>query len=438
MLGKKQKSLLSFCEKAQKPKAGKPANETNTSHPDWAPSLHLGYTTKTVTTTTTTETCRYERQEQRQRRRTESMESMDETPLLTPVETPEGASASAPAGLEDEADQGPVTECDFCSKRREEINRLLDENRALKLELGQRRMDEHSLKDDDVRVKYYTGLADAEVFMALLATLLPFITRSSRVLSPFQMLMLTLMRLRLNLPLQHLAYIFSVDRTTISRIFNHMIGVMDSTITKLIYWPTRDALHTTMPHQFVEAFGNRVAVILDCFEIFIEKPSNLNAQCQAFSHYKHNATMKYLIGITPNGHISFISKGWGGRVSDKHVTENCGILQKLLPRDVVLADRGFDIEESVGLMCAEVKIPAFTRGHCQLEARDVENTRKIAHLRIHVERVIGTVRNKYTILSAKVPINMVLPCEGEEKTFLDKIVSVCCTLTIRSRSVVQS
>ncbi|XP_063070700.1 uncharacterized protein LOC134461770 [Engraulis encrasicolus] len=389
------------------------------------------YTNKTVT-----ETSCHERQEERKRRRTESIASMDEKALVIdlPVETPGGA--SAPAGLEDEADQGLVTECDFCQRRRDEINWLREENMALKLELGQTKMDERSLKDDDVRVKYYTGLPDAEVFMALLATLLPFMTQSSRMLSPFQMLMLTLMRLRLNLPIQHLAYIFSVDRTTISRIFNHMIGVLDSTITKLIHWPTRDALHTTMPHQFVVAFGDRVAVILDCFEIFIEKPSNITAQ--AFSLHKHYTTMKYLIGITPNGNISFISKGWEGRVSDKHVTENCGILEKLLPRDVVLAVLGFDIEESVGLMCAEVKIPAFTRGHFQLEARDVENTRKIAHLRTHVERVIGTVRNKYTFLSAKVPISIVLPREGEEKTFLDKIVSVCCTLTTMSRSVVQS
>lgn len=103
----------------------------------------------------------------------------------------------------------------------------------------------------------------------------------------------------------------------------------------------------------------------------------------------------------------------------------------------MLADRGFDISESVGLMCAEVKIPAFTRGHCQLEARDVESTRKIAHLRIHVERVIGTVRNKYTLLSSKVPISIVLPCDGEDTTFLDKIVAVCCSLTNMSQSVVQ-
>ena len=146
--------------------------------------------------------------------------------------------------------------------------------------------------------------------------------------------------------------------------------------------------------------------------------------------------MKFLIGITPQGSISFISKELGGRVSDKHVTDNCGILDKLLPGDLVLADRGFDIQDSVGLMCAEVKIPAFTKGRSQLDARDVESTRKIAHLRIHVERVIGTVRNKYTILSAKVPIHMVLPCKDEDMTFLDKIVSVCCALTNMSPSVV--
>ena len=91
----------------------------------------------------------------------------------------------------------------------------------------------------------------------------------------------------------------------------------------------------------------------------------------------------------------------------------------------MLADRGFDIQDSVGLMCAEVKIPAFTKGRCQLDARDVEMTRKIAHLPIHVERVIGTIRNKYAILSDNVPVHMVSPCKDEDMTFLDKIVSVC-------------
>ena len=51
--------------------------------------------------------------------------------------------------------------------------------------------------------------------------------------------------------------------------------------------------------------------------------------------------------------MSFISKAWGGRASDKFITEHCGFLDHILPGDVILADRGFDIQDIVGSMCAE-------------------------------------------------------------------------------------
>ena len=52
----------------------------------------------------------------------------------------------------------------------------------------------------------------------------------------------------------------------------------------------------------------------------------------------------------------------GGRVSDKLITEHCGILDKLIPGDVVLADRGFDISDSVGVKQARLHIPASLYG----------------------------------------------------------------------------
>ena len=53
-----------------------------------------------------------------------------------------------------------------------------------------------------------------------------------------------------------------------------------------------------------------------------------------------------------------------------YLTEHCGLQENLLPDDVLLADRGFNIHTSVGLMCAEMKLPASTRGKKQLIKQD--------------------------------------------------------------------
>ena len=60
---------------------------------------------------------------------------------------------------------------------------------------------------------------------------------------------------------------------------------------------------------------------------------------------QHHITIKLLLGIAPQGVISFNSESWGEHISDKYLTEHCGILKKLLPRDVVLGDSGFDIDQ---------------------------------------------------------------------------------------------
>ena len=148
---------------------------------------------------------------------------------------------------------------------------------------------------------------------------------------------------------------------------------------------------------------------------------------------KHN-TVKYLIGITPQGSVTFISKGWGGRVSDVHLTEHCGILDNLLPGDVVLVDR-FTTEQSVGMFCAEVKHPPFTCGKKQLSKLEVDTTRQLAQVRIHVERVIRTVCQKYTLLQGTLPISMIM-CNGKDYSTIDKILLLCCASHNHCDSVV--
>ena len=129
----------------------------------------------------------------------------------------------------------------------------------------------------------------------------------------------------------------------LSRIVLKWLKIADTRLARLIHWPDRDAFQKTMPECFQVSFGRKVAVIIDCFEIFIERPSNLLARAATWSNYKHHNTAKVLLGITPQGVVSFVSNCWGGQVSDKHLTENSGLLHKLLSGDVVLADRGLTL-----------------------------------------------------------------------------------------------
>lgn len=137
---------------------------------------------------------------------------------------------------------------------------------------------------------------------------------------------------------------------------------MAESLKPLIHWPDRDELIASVPDCFKQAFGNRIATIIDCFEVFIEKPSNLRSAAECWSSYKHHYTAKQLIGITPRSSVAYISESFTGRTSDKYLTEVCGILENLLPGDVVLADRGFTVEQAVAECGAFLNIPAFTRG----------------------------------------------------------------------------
>ena len=161
----------------------------------------------------------------------------------------------------------------------------------------------------------------------------------------------------------------------------------------LVCWPDRETLRANLPSCFKKHFSN-VVCIIDCFELFIERPVAFEACAATYSHYKQHNTVKVPIRIAPTGSISFISQAWGGRISDKEITQKSGFLEKSEYGYCVVVDRGFSVSDDLALCGAELKIPAFTKGKSLLSKCEVERTRQIARVRIHVERVIGQMRKK--------------------------------------------
>lgn len=170
----------------------------------------------------------------------------------------------------------------------------------------------------------------------------------------------------------------------------------------------------------------------------MERPVSFQARAQTYSHYKKHNTVKVLIAITPFGTISFISRCWGGRVSDKYLTQRSGFLPLLEPGDTVMADRGFDVEEDLSIYGAKLAIPASTRGKSQLSQKDVQCSQRLSKVRIHVERIIGLLKSKYmyTILKGTLPVTLVKHKGDTDFSNVDKIVTVCSALTNLSGSVV--
>ena len=95
------------------------------------------------------------------------------------------------------------------------------------------------------------------------------------------------------------------------QILNTWIPLMAQHLQSLIFWPAKEAILQHMP----EDLGNKyphLRCTIDCTEIFIDRPRHLELQQLTWSDYKKHNTVKYLVGITPNGAISFLSKGYGG------------------------------------------------------------------------------------------------------------------------------
>ena len=180
-----------------------------------------------------------------------------------------------------------------------------------------------------------------------------------RTLSLMQEFILTLVKLRLGLTGKQLGDIFSISETQASRIVTTWVCFLSSSLKEtLVTWPSRQLVSRKLPQTFKKYPNTRV--IIDCTEMFVEKPTSPHAQKATWSEYKqHNTIKTLLVGITPNGYFSVLSKFWIGNTSDRKITQECGIIDMLEEGDAVMADRGFNIRDLLTKKKVFLNIPPF-------------------------------------------------------------------------------
>jgi len=120
-------------------------------------------------------------------------------------------------------------------------------------------------------------------------------------------------------------------------------------------WPPQEFIQAYMPKIFKQQYPT-TRVIVDATELFIQQSSLPELQQLTFSNYKNHNTYKGLIGISPSGAVTFVSKLYPGCISDKELTRGSGLLGSLECGDPVMADKGFYIQEDLAPIGVKLNI----------------------------------------------------------------------------------
>ena len=97
------------------------------------------------------------------------------------------------------------------------------------------------------------------------------------------------------LSLEDLAFRFKVSVSSVSGIISTWVPFLGRELASLIYWPRKDELQLFYPEAFKQF--PHVSSIIDCPEIFLERPSMADTQALTYSTYKSHNTAKYLVRL---------------------------------------------------------------------------------------------------------------------------------------------
>lgn len=242
-------------------------------------------------------------------------------------------------------------------------------------------------------------------------------------------IILVLCKLKMNISFACLAILFKISKTQCTSTFYSVVSLLAVAIKPAIYWASKEEIVKNMPKCFSKYKNTRI--VLDCTEIPIQKLKCLKCRIKSYSHYKGTHTIKYLVGITPSGLISFVSTGFGGRATDKAILRFEKVLEKLDKHDAVMVDKGFLIEQECEENLIKLIRPPFLRKKKQFSKEEAEATADIARARVHVERAIQRIKI-FKILNEQLSWYLI-PYADEIMTIIAAIVNLSPPILADSR-----
>lgn len=284
-----------------------------------------------------------------------------------------------------------------------------------------RDMELDMFKDNDDKVKCLTGLKSYSMLKALSVYVKQYQGVQGK-LTKFQQLMITLIKLKQNLPMPFIAILFNVSLATISRLFRLTIDILfKKVVPLLVFWPSREDLRELIPSYFEDC--ENCLYSIDCFEMEVELRGSSSMASKdnrdesydlyAPSNVTNITKRKYFMTVAPQGAIMFISKGVEWEVSDKIVALESGFFEHIAQGDVILTERRMDFGDEIEFRGGSLELMSSTKYDCPSL--------------VSFRRVIQLLKERYQILEEKMLRKWVRDCDEDFST-CDKIVQVSCAL----------
>ena len=243
-----------------------------------------------------------------------------------------------------------------------------------------------------------------------------------------EQLIFTLVRLRRRPTLASLCYVFGISIGSGSKVFVTWVLFLEKELEFLLDFSTlADMEGVKRPKVFRKSKYLRLRSIVDCTELYIQKPSLPSSQRRTFSQYKSYNTLKLLVSMSPLCHINFVSKLYTGAISDKEIIQQSGFLDYVEPGDIVMADKGFNIRDFLALKGAVLIAPPVMSSK-NVSSHASTATRRVATSRVHVERIIRKLKC-FSILRGVIPLTF--------KSYVSSIVRVCAAIVNLQPSIIK-
>ncbi|XP_055917913.1 uncharacterized protein LOC129950114 isoform X2 [Eupeodes corollae] len=233
-----------------------------------------------------------------------------------------------------------------------------------------------ALQNDNEKVLNLTGLPNFELLNKLYEVIEGDLNENSKTrLKKFDSFVISLMKLRMDLPISYLSYVFGMSPLTISRFYRDSLAIMNLKLGPLVKWPDDEALLASTPSCFKEIMGNKCIVLIHFLEVLIK---NLKPPVKGLQSVNHTIS-----------------------VTNESIIEKSGFFDKITEQHIVLSVKDM-FEES---------------------QKDNEQIQSIKHMAKKTEdKVLDMLKDNFKILFNRQPVN------GHGEIYSEFTVRCCCAL----------